>query len=46
MKNKGLETDIRDVFDDAEGIHTLIWYTSFETLQDAILRVIGEHEND
>lgn len=46
MINSELEMDIQDIFDTSGDITNTIWHTPFETLYDAIIRVIEEHEND
>ena len=41
-----LEDQIGDLFDDAEGITNTIWYTSHETLFDAVIRTIEEYNQE
>jgi hypothetical protein len=44
--DKKLYNKILDVFVHAEGVDDTIWYNEHETLFEAVIRVIDEHNRD
>lgn len=44
MENKQLETALEDLFETSGNIADTIWYSPYETLYDAIIRVIEANE--